>query len=368
MNVGSFFSGIGGFELGLQRAGMKTIWQVENDPFCRKILTRHWPDIPKYGDIKAVDFAELERVDLICGGFPCQDLSVAGTRAGLVGKRSQLFWEAIRGIRILEPRWVLIENVYGLLTSKAGRDFRSVISALDELGYGLAWRVLDSQNFGVAQRRRRVFIVGYLGGPCPPEVLFEPESLSRDTQTGRKAGQDVAYPLRTRTGINGSPERNDETFPLAVPSEHWAQNGGYTSALTTAYGPSNYTDGKEWHELRKARALNGDNREGSTSALVAGTVTQRSGSHTGNSNPIAANLVSQTIGTHLRPGNVGNDANVIASTPTNADRMRNASGLPEELDTDRRGEPDTPRYKALGNAVTVNVAEWIGRRINGYRT
>lgn len=342
LTFGSLFTGIGGFDLGLERAGMECKWQVENDRFCNEILTRHWPDVPKYGDISAVDFSRLERVDMVCGGFPCQDLSVAGNRAGLAGERSQLFWEAIRCVRVLEPRWVLIENVPGLFSSQSGRDFLAVISALDELGYGVAWRVLDSQNFGVAQRRRRVFIVGHLGGPCPPEVLFESESLSGDSAKGRETGSRVAYPLRTRTGINGSPERHDESFVLAAPMLEWTQAGGAMSALTTAYGPSNYADGREWHELGTARALNGDGRDGATSAIVAGTVTQRSGAHTGNSNPIANNLVS---------------------TPIDPDRVRDASGLPDRLDPEERSEPDSPRYKALGNAVTVNVAEWIGRRI-----
>jgi DNA-cytosine methyltransferase len=163
VTVGSLFSGIGGIDLGLERAGMKVVWQVENNEFCRKALRKHWPGVKLYGDIREIQGNELEPVDLICGGFPCQDLSVAGKRAGLAGERSGLFYEFARIIDELAPRWVLIENVPGLLSSNGGRDMGAVLGTLAELGYGYAYRVLDAQYFGVAQRRRRVFIVGCFG-------------------------------------------------------------------------------------------------------------------------------------------------------------------------------------------------------------
>ena len=191
---GSLFSGIGGFDLGFARANIKTIWQVENDPHANKVLEFHWPEKKRYGDIGGIE--SIEPCDIFTAGFPCQDLSVAGKRAGLAGARSGLFWEIIRIARKVLPRWILIENVLGLLSSNNGRDFGIVQSALGELGYGVAWRVLNSQYFGVPQRRRRVFVIGYLGAVCPGEVLFEPEGLPGDITAGGKAGADVAYAVR----------------------------------------------------------------------------------------------------------------------------------------------------------------------------
>ena len=192
---GSLFSGVEGFGLGLERAGFRTVWQVEIDRFATKVLERRYPEAKRYGDIREVRTQDLERVDLLTGGFPCQDLSIAGRRAGLAGARSGLFYEFARVARELQPTWLLVENVPGLLSSNGGRDFGIVLDTLGELGYGLAWRVLDARYFGVPQRRRRVFVVGHLGGPCPFSVLFEPEGGGGDLATGGAEGPEVAGTL-----------------------------------------------------------------------------------------------------------------------------------------------------------------------------
>ena len=168
MRVGSLFSGVGGFDLGLERAGHEIVWQVENDKQCRSVLRHHWPNVDLYEDVKDVGRTTLSSVDLICGGFPCQDLSVAGGRAGLAGERSGLWGEFHCIISELTPTWLLIENVPGLLSSNEGRDMAVIVHGLEELGYGWSYRILDSQYFGVPQRRRRVFIVGHSGGVCGP--------------------------------------------------------------------------------------------------------------------------------------------------------------------------------------------------------
>ena len=213
---GSLFSGIGGFDLGLGRAGWTPKWQVENNPFRRQILKRHWPDMELRNDIKT-DTDGLERVDLVCGGFPCQDLSVAGKRAGLAGERSSLFFQFARILESLRPRWCLIENVPGLLSSNDGRDFAVIVTTLADIGYWWSYRVLDSQYFGVPQRRRRVYIVGHLGGPCPPEILFEPESLSGNTAPGGTPGSELANSLRASTGGRGTDD--PDRYPAFIP-EH----------------------------------------------------------------------------------------------------------------------------------------------------
>ncbi len=200
-----------GFDLGFDRAGMKCAWQVEYDEKARGVLARHWPEVDRYEDVKDVGRDNLRAVDVICGGFPCQDVSVAGKRAGLAGDRSGLWAEFKRIIGELTPTWVVIENVPGLLSSNEGRDMGVVLWQLAELGYGWAYRVLDSQFFGVAQRRRRVFIVGHLGtnGERAGAVLFESESLPWHPAPSREARQGTARDAtsslasgRSATGAN----------------------------------------------------------------------------------------------------------------------------------------------------------------------
>jgi len=218
-------------DLGLERAGMRCAWQVEIDPQARAVLRRHWPDVDLHEDVNNVGPSSLAPVDLICGGFPCQDLSVAGRRAGLDGERSGLWYEFHRIVAECAPRWVLIENVPGLLSgcgciscrsaarirrihrrvrersgavecdlchalagllaSHTGRNMAVVLHGLAQLGYVGAWRVLDSQYFGVAQRRHRVFVLATRdpGAPCPGEILAIPEGLSGHPAPRREAGE-----------------------------------------------------------------------------------------------------------------------------------------------------------------------------------
>mgnify|MGYP003671801505 FL=1 len=184
MKVGSLFSGVGGFDLGLERSGHEIVWQVEYDKQARSILRKHWPDVKIYNDVQQVGGKDgeagrdvLEEVDLICGGVPCQDLSVAGHRRGLDGSKSGLWYEFHRILEECRPKYCLVENVPGLFSSNKGRDMEVLVRGLEELGYQWQYRILDSQYFGVPQRRRRVFIVGYLGEGCAPQVLLESESL-----------------------------------------------------------------------------------------------------------------------------------------------------------------------------------------------
>lgn len=166
MRFGSLFAGIGGFDLGLERAGMECAWQVEIDPFCREVLEKHWPGVPKYGDIRDLSGEELEAVDLICGGFPCQDLSLAGKRAGINGPQSGLWAEFARLIGELRPRWVVVENVPGVLVPKKEKGvaveaagIARVVGALARLGYVGVWFCLRASDFGASHHRKRVFVV-----------------------------------------------------------------------------------------------------------------------------------------------------------------------------------------------------------------
>ncbi len=171
MLAGSLFSGVGGLDLGLRRAGIDTAFLCESDAWKRSVLAAHWPGAPIHDDVRDVPGSgRVGPIDLLHGGFPCQDLSVAGRRAGLAGERSGLFHEFARITDALRPTWVLLENVPGLASSNDGRDFGVVLGTLAELGYGVAWRVLDARYFGVPQRRRRVFVVGHSGGDPAPAL------------------------------------------------------------------------------------------------------------------------------------------------------------------------------------------------------
>lgn len=231
LTFGSVFTGIAGIDLGLERAGMTCAWQVEIDKHCQFVLSRHFPHTPRHGDITTLKGGDLGSVDALVGGFPCQDVSLAGRRAGLAGKRSGLFFEFARLIDELAPRWVVIENVPGLLSSNGGRDMGAVLGTLAELGYGYAYRVLDAQYFGVPQRRRRVVIVGNSRDwTAPAAVLFESESVRGDSPPrretgagitsgaprgatgGREGGADSARTLNTRTRI----DQDTETFVVST--------------------------------------------------------------------------------------------------------------------------------------------------------
>jgi DNA (cytosine-5)-methyltransferase 1 len=156
LTVGSLFSGIGGFDLGLERAGMKVIWQSEIDTFASRVLKKHWPDVPNLGDITKVDWTKVERPDVICGGYPCQPFSTAGKRGGANDPRH--LWPAMHNaICVLRPRYALMENVRGHLSLGFGR----VLGDLAEIGYDAEWQVIPAAAVGAPHKRDRVFIVAY---------------------------------------------------------------------------------------------------------------------------------------------------------------------------------------------------------------
>jgi len=422
---GSLFAGIGGFELGFERAGMNCLWQVENDRHCNSVLECHWPDIQRYGDVHDVGRHNLGTVDLICGGFPCQDVSVAGKRKGLAGKRSGLWFEFYRVLEELTPKWVVVENVPGLLSSNGGRDFAVILQGLVEIGYGVVWRVFDAQYFGVAQRRRRVFIVGHLGDGRAAEVLLEREGGCWHPPPGREAGKGTAGTLEARTrgggfpGTDGAAARHVVSAPIAAkwhkgtggPSGDEAQNlvigfdrgrstvsgdiagplrvqGSVTPGVNPgkpdsqciAYGVSE----NQRAEIRltdySRQITSGGGKPGQGYPCVAfANVSDGSAART------AKGLAPPITNTHGDPGCVawhenkqgaltpdsGGIAKAIRAgashsyqgvgvrrlTPVECERLQ---AFPDGWTA---GQSDTQRYRQLGNAVCVNVAEWIGRRI-----
>jgi DNA (cytosine-5)-methyltransferase 1 len=220
LTFGSLFAGVGGFDMGFEQAGWDCKFQVEWDKNCQQILNKHWPDVPKWLDVSDVNGAEIPPVDCIIFGSPCQDLSVAGKRAGLEGERSGLFHEAVRIIKEMRdatngtfPRWTVWENVAGALSSNNGRDFGTVINEMAEAGAHLQeYALLDAQHFGIPQRRRRVFLISCFDSAtadrCPDPLLPVAESLRGDTKKGKPKGQSVTSQVtdsvRGDGGILGS--------------------------------------------------------------------------------------------------------------------------------------------------------------------
>lgn len=318
MKFGSLFSGIGGIDLGLERAGMEAAWQCEANERAQNVLRYHWPNVKLFDDVRTINKGEnaCESVELICGGFPCQDLSVAGNRRGLAGERSGLFYEFIRLASELAPSWLLFENVPGLLSSNEGRDMGAVLTALGDLGYWWAYRVLDAQYFGLAQRRRRVFIVASSRADrsSAARVLFEAGASNLDSPTRSEEGHcpsgELAYCL-TSSGASG--------YDVA------AQQGNLV------FSPANL----QWGRGAEPRYE------------LAGTIDAHA-----HKSPAHAHHVQQSE----RP-------NALRRlTPLECERLQ---GFPDywTLQSATGPQKDRWRYFQLGNAVAVNVAEWIGKRI-----
>lgn len=373
MRLGSLFAGVGGFDLGFEQAGWETQWQVEIEPFARAVLATRFPKAQRFNDIRECGRANLGEVDCITAGVPCQDVSVAGKRAGLAGERTGLFYEFARILRELRPAWFVFENVPGLLSSNRGRDFAEVLRVLMvECGYGVGWRVLDSRYFGVAQRRRRVFIVGSLGRPCPAAVLFESAGGRRDIAKGQEAGQRAT-------------RRADGSLAGAVAARDWkgadniyAEEGKLVASTISSriQGGSN-----QWAPYNEADNLvatlnSGGNAGGfrtepgepivafheNIGGNVAGAdharAWRRGASHSYQFVQSSEYGVQQydTAG-NLRSGrqSCGEYALFDERAPIDPDGVRDFAGLPAGL--------DSARYRALGNAVTTQVARWLGMRI-----
>lgn len=432
MNVGSVFSGVGGFDLGLERAGMRTLWFCEQEAFCQRVLAEHWPGVPCYPDVRLLSRGrggatrcdgsgehalrpkssvrlQVPQVDVLCGGFPCQDLSVAGRRAGLAGERSGLFFEFARvADELVRPGgWILIENVPGLLSSACGRDFAVLLRTLGDIGFhDLAWRVLDSRYFGVPQRRRRVYILGRrASGDRARAVLLEPESGGGDFAPSREAGTRVAATAsRGSHGAGVSPpgrrQEDDENIVSALDckrggaDDNDAQAGHLVAVVGREERDRDRRDGQD-ADRRRAPELQ-PQQPADHQQEVAPAIVKRYAKSTDSDASDA--LVAGTVRSHMRPGSNSSDVVLgeqprrgrgepdrdvaqdgrreggpglpgsedrLDGTPSDPDGVRAPSGLsgwphdPEQVDP----RPDGPRYAAMGNAVTVNVAHWIGSRL-----
>lgn len=227
----SIFSGIEAASRAWRILGFEPVAFAEIDKYASAVLAAHYPTVPNLGDVSSIDWSNYRgNVDIVVGGSPCQSFSIAGNREGLDGA-SGLMWEYVRCIREVKPAWLVWENVPGALSSSQGEDFRCLLVALAELGYCLSWRVLDAQYFGVPQARRRVYVVGHLGDDSSVAVLFDRESLSRDTQTLRKSR--ATSPVTDEGSL-----REASTYTLHIHHGRSDNGGGRGAMIKTDISPT----------------------------------------------------------------------------------------------------------------------------------
>lgn len=412
MIYGSVCSGIEAASCAWNPLGWKAAFLSEIEPFPRAVLAHHYPETPLHGDFTTIKANDYAAIDLLVGGTPCQSFSVAGLRKGLDDPRGNLMLEFGALAQRLTPRWIVWENVPGVLSSNGGRDFGTFLGMLAELGYGFAYRVLDAQYFGVAQRRRRVFVVGYLGDwRRAAAVLFEQDCMRGNPAPSREAGKDVAGTISARTqgggglgsdfemaggtvptiahslrgeGFDASEDgtgRGTPLVPVSFVLQHaqigrkdsagpqgkgWQEECSFTldsrpcadavvfdtTQITSAANRSNPKPGDPCHTLSK----------GAHAPAVSVSLRGREGGATAE--------LGDEVGNCLRASGGGGDkAHVLATsavrrlTPVECERLQ---GFRDDYTlVTVRGKPaaDGPRYKALGNSMAVPVIAWLGRRI-----
>jgi len=369
----SLFTGIGGFEHGIQQAyksisylgrttsapdtedrrhisllddsngnGGRTDTRIpecvgfsEIDKYATAIYQKHFPEHHNYGDITKIDEHSLPDFDLLCGGFPCQAFSIAGKRKGFEDTRGTLFFDIARILRAKQPRLLLLENVKGLLSHDNGETFRTIISALDELGYDLQWQVLNSKNHGVPQNRERVLIVGHLRGTPRPEVFPFGDTGAKDT---RNVGEGLSYALDASydKGTNTLAKGRRQLVQLNQP-KHSNDRVYYTGGLSPTLN-----------------TMQGGNRQPSIVAERGrykedGTTEQKAETRTDG--------LSNTLTSVEKDNRIFDGMKIRRLTPVECERLQ---GFPDGW-TDVVS--DTQRYKTLGNAVTTNVIRDVMERL-----
>lgn len=225
MRFASFFAGIGGFDLGFQRAGMKPVFHCEIDPYCQRILTRHWPEVPLHADITTIEAKDVPEAELWAGGWPCQDVSHANhERKGIHGTRSGLFFNLTQLAREIRPAWIVLENVTGLLSADGGTAFEAVINEVEEIGYLGIWFTCDTLSAGLPHHRERVFIVGSYRSPLSHQFYHDCGELLRSDAPREARGK------KARSNIRG--EFISDT-PLLV-----QRRGGFGYTKAASYSPT----------------------------------------------------------------------------------------------------------------------------------
>lgn len=385
MKYATVCSGIEACSAAWEPLGWHPVFFSEIEKFPSAVLAHHYPKTPNLGDMTKINGNEYRNtIDVFCGGTPCQSFSVAGLRGGLGDERGNLALTFCRLVDQIRPTWVVWENVPGVLSSNKGRDFGSILGALGELGYGFTYRVLDAQYFGVPQRRRRVFVVGHIGGFWQPAaaVLFESKGLLRDSTPGASSGQGItAYTkggfgeyregVGTLTKSGGDHGGGSETLVF-----QWKTSGARNLGVSNT---SQTLDKSKipavCFTVRGGKEGGGKGYLGSEDKSLTLTGVQHNyfipkpavmfpGNWIGRKpenggNGCEATTISPTLTKMDIPGVA--DSVVRRITPREAGRLQ---GFPDDY-TAIYGEktPDKPQYAAYGNSMAVPVMQWIGRRI-----
>lgn len=388
MIFGSVCSGIEAASVAWDPLGWRPAWFAEIEKFPSAVLAHRWPGVMNHGDFTRI--RNPAPCDVLVGGTPCQAFSIAGLRGGLSDSRGNLALEFMRLTQRLSPRWVVWENVPGVLSSNGGRDFGSILGALGQFGYGWAYRVLDAQFFGVPQRRRRVFLVAHLGDwRRAAAVLFERESLRGDLKTGRKARKKIADNVARSVALRGNKTHGGSHLELGEDLACTLKVGGGqpmammpATSITGQVAHTLCSDGYDSGEDGSGRGTpivtvapipfdttqitHRDNRSNPQPGDPCGTLPRQGHppaiayNAEGYEGSVAAALtcsnLSKTVNNQTP---LVSDYRVRRLTPRECERLQ---GFPDDYTLIPRAS-DAARYKALGNSMAVPVMRWIGERI-----
>ena len=381
MKYGSVCSGVEAATVAWHDLGWEPQFFSEFDEFPSAVLKNHYPDVPNYGDMTKYKDWNLndKSIDLLVGGTPCQSFSISGLRKGLHDDRGNLMLEYLRMADEFKPKWIVWENVVGVLSSNKGRDFGTFLTALGDIGYGFAYRVLDAQYFGVPQRRRRVFVVGCLGDwRSAGKVLFKPESLSGDPAPSRSKGQRVAPTVTTgppyaRTGNDRVETEAYITYSgkvaptITASGTPYARVGFGGNTETEAYVTYRKVSHGEYTKDQGASTMLARDYKDATDLVVLDRAAFNQGVNA-KYDPLIKE--QETIPTLVARGPHAiqqRDMKVRRLTPRECERLQ---GFPDDWTRIQwKGKkpqecPDGHRYKAMGNSMAVPVMRWIGQQIN----
>jgi len=374
---------VGGADLGFEWAGFDIAWQCELDKWKRSVLAAHWPSVPCYDDITTMP--DPPPVDVMVGGFPCQDLSVAGQRKGFTGERSVLAFEFLRIAEAIKPRWLVLENVPGLLSSNKGLDFQRLLSEVAACGYGVGYRCLDARYFGVAQRRRRIFIVARRAEAGIDSRSASGLALRALCESGSGDTTPCIPPWQDAARTIGQGAESGSIFNATGAFGNWVEEPRARELSRRDYKSSNHlalayrkssrvsTPGtaETWVDDGQANTLNsfdvGDVR--TTHAVVASaySIREDGAADTFSATPIDAARCLQkhqpSVQSHHAQTFIAQPPSIVRRlTPTECEALmawpRNHTA-PEGIKA-----PDSRRYAACGDGIVANVAYWIAQRIN----
>lgn len=364
MDYLSVCSGIEAATVAWQPLGWNAVGFSEIEPFPSAVLTHHWPTVANLGDMNDFKRWPVSGFDVLVGGTPCQSFSVAGLRAGMDDPRGNLALTFCAILSRYRPVWFVWENVPGVLSANDGRDFGALIGAMVKLGYGIAYRVLDAQYFGVPQRRRRVFVVGYLGDwRRSAEVLFNPESLRGNPAPSREARKETAG--EPRDGIaQDCRQLNPDIVNQAISAKWHKGSSGpagdeHHNLVVTAFSCKDYGNDARDDTAPTLRAMNHDKSHINDGGQVAVAFTQNQREEV-RTLDVAGAFPAIRRGDHKNETVLKYGTDVRRLTPLECERLQ---GFPDNY-TNIPGASDTARYKAIGNSMAVPVMAWIGRRIH----